>query len=67
MVLIKAKAAHAFRRRGKAENFPHELLQFFVDHAAAIQDARDLAAFLRIFDDREVIGELGEFFGEGHG
>lgn len=50
MVLIKAKAAHAFRRRGKAENFPHELLQFFVDHAAAIQDARDLAAFLRIFE-----------------
>jgi CRISPR-associated protein Csm2 len=50
MVLVKAQAAHAFRRRGKAENFPHELLQFFVDHAAAIQDARDLAAFLRIFE-----------------
>jgi CRISPR-associated protein Csm2 len=50
MVLMKARAAHAFRRRGKAENFPHELLQFFVDHAAAVQDARDLGAFRRIFE-----------------
>jgi CRISPR type III-A-associated protein Csm2 len=50
MALLKAKAALAFRRRGKAENFPHELLQFFVDHAAGVQDARDLAAFRRILE-----------------
>ena len=31
----------------------------------AIDDGAE--AFLRIVDDREVGGELGEFFGEGHG
>jgi CRISPR-associated protein Csm2 len=50
MALLKAKAALAFRRRGKAEEFPHELLQFFVDHAAGVQDARDLEAFRRILE-----------------
>jgi CRISPR-associated protein Csm2 len=50
MALLKAKAALAFRRRGKAEEFPHELLQFFVDHAASVQDARDLEAFRRILE-----------------
>jgi CRISPR-associated protein Csm2 len=50
MALLKAKAALAFRRRAKAEEFPHELLQFFVDHAAGVQDARDLEAFRRILE-----------------
>ncbi len=50
MALLKAKAALAFRRRGKPENFPHDLLQFFVDHAAGVRDARDLAAFRRILE-----------------
>ena len=50
MALLKARAALAFRRRGKAETFPHELLQFFVDHAAGVQDGRDLEAFRRILE-----------------
>ena len=51
MALLKAKAAYAFRRAGgRRDQFPEELLQFFVDHAAAVKDQQDFAAFRRVFE-----------------
>jgi CRISPR-associated protein Csm2 len=51
MALLKAKAAYAFRRAGaRRAQFPEELLQFFVDHAAAVKDQQDFAAFRRVFE-----------------
>jgi CRISPR-associated protein Csm2 len=51
MALLKAKAAYAFRRVGaRRDQFPEELLQFFVDHAAAVKDQQDFAAFRRVFE-----------------
>jgi len=53
MALLKAKAAYAHRRapdRNDKESFPLPLLQFFVDHAKAVQDRKDFDAFRRTFE-----------------
>jgi CRISPR-associated protein Csm2 len=50
MALLKAKAAYSFKRAKPPEQFPRELLQFFVDHAAAVQDRKDFDAFRRVFE-----------------
>jgi CRISPR-associated protein Csm2 len=51
MALLKAKAAYAFKRAGsRRDQFPDELLQFFVDHAASVHDQQDFAAFRRVFE-----------------
>ena len=43
VALLKARAAYAYKRVSEQnrEQFPKELLQFFVDHAAAIQRRED--------------------------
>jgi CRISPR-associated protein Csm2 len=51
MALLKAKAAYSFKRaERRQEQFPRELLQFFVDHAAAVRDRKDFDAFRRVFE-----------------
>lgn len=51
MALLKAKAAYASKRAGsRPEQFPRELLEFFVDHAAAVTDRTDFDAFRRAFE-----------------
>ena len=46
MGLLKAKAAYARGRKTITE----PMLQFFVDHAAAVKDRKDFDAFRRVFE-----------------
>ncbi|MBX6323970.1 MAG: type III-A CRISPR-associated protein Csm2, partial [Rhodospirillaceae bacterium] len=52
MALLKAKAAYAYGRVKEKEKkkFPHELLQFFVDHADSVKDKKDFSAFRQVFE-----------------
>lgn len=48
MGLLKAKAAYAHARDRRSFSAP--LLQFFIDHAAAVRTREDFAAFRRVFE-----------------
>ena len=52
MGLLKARAAYAYRRvsDSRRQDFPDQLLQFFVDHAAAVKDRKDFEAFRQVFE-----------------
>lgn len=51
MGLLKARAAYARARVGNHDDqFPEDLLQFFVDHASSVKTREDFAAFRQIFE-----------------
>lgn len=54
MALLRAKAVYARARLKKDnkrdEKYPTELLQFFIDHANAVQSKEDYFAFHRVFE-----------------
>jgi len=50
VALLKARAAYAYKRTSRREEFPDALLQFFVDHADAVRKREDYKAFRRVFE-----------------
>ncbi len=52
MALLKAKAAYAYCRvdERRRDQFPDQLLQFFVDHAHGVKDRKDFNAFRQVFE-----------------
>lgn len=67
LALLKARAAYAYKRvEGHQQaQFPEPLLRFFVDHAAAVQDRADYAAFRRIFETLIAFHKFHEKNGRG--
>jgi CRISPR-associated protein Csm2 len=57
--MLKAKAVYAHGRSDKT--FPHELLQFFIDHVHSVATARDFDAFCKHF---QAVLAFHKFYGK---
>ncbi|MBE2295558.1 MAG: type III-A CRISPR-associated protein Csm2 [Phycisphaerales bacterium] len=57
--MLKAKAVYAHGRSEKT--VPHSLLQFFIDHVAAVSNAREFEAFCKHF---QAVVAFHKFYGE---
>lgn len=57
--MLKAKAVYAHGRNPKT--VPRPLLQFFIDHVAAVNNARDFEAFFKHF---QAVVAFHKFYGE---
>lgn len=57
--MLKAKAVYAHGRSEKT--MPHPLLQFFIDHVAAVNNAREFEAFCKHF---QAVVAFHKFYGD---